>query len=279
MDNKFTEKVQAWLETPEQERDYATGALYYLQLSNNQIVYRNLSMRPERNAMFIEHEIRKYMSFRLAQVTKKEVSDMQKKVDTIVHLRHLDTSCKSADAAKQSSTSVSDNSCSFTQFRAGKRPDHDSLPDNIQALYVENADIMHKMREVHRQLRALSLGNAPCPDSERYPFLKEIIALDKRYHRNWQIYDSFSADGSQQTSQVSSDEEAGSSLIEDRRMEQKNIYRRINLTKGRYKKNPSPALREQIAALYAQLPSPVESLTEELTAMGIIVPASADNER
>jgi hypothetical protein len=47
------------------------------------------------------------------------------------------------------------------------------------------------MRELHLKLRSLSLDNATCPDSERYPFLKEIIALDKKRVQNWDIYDHF----------------------------------------------------------------------------------------
>ena len=118
------------------------------------------------------------------------------------------------------------------------------------------------MRELHLRLRTLSTANVTCPDSERYPFLKELISLDKQYHRNWQVYDSWSADKAA--------ENAEQTLIEDERMRQKNIYRQINLTKGRYKKNPSEALKEQIAVLYSQLASPVETLTAELKDMGII---------
>ena len=79
----------------------------------------------------------------------------------------------------------------FADFKAGKRADHDSLPEDIQALYVENLDIVHRMRELHLKLRTLSLENATCPDSERYPFLKEIISLDKRLHANWDAYDHY----------------------------------------------------------------------------------------
>ena len=45
------------------------------------------------------------------------------------------------------------------------------------------------MREVHLRLRTLSAENTVCPDSERYPFLKELITLDKKYRANWQTYD------------------------------------------------------------------------------------------
>ena len=42
MDNKFTELIKQWLETPSNQRDYSVGALYLLKLSGNQIMYRNI---------------------------------------------------------------------------------------------------------------------------------------------------------------------------------------------------------------------------------------------
>lgn len=49
------------------------------------------------------------------------------------------------------------------------------------------------MRELHLRLRSLSLENSTCPDSERFPFLKELIALDKKLHANWEAYDHYVA--------------------------------------------------------------------------------------
>ena len=91
-----------------------------------------------------------------------------------------------------STTATGENkSEEFAEFKAGKRGDHDQLPDEIKALYVENLDIVHRMRELHLKLRTLSLDGATCPDSDRYPFLKEIITLDKRLHTNWDTYDHY----------------------------------------------------------------------------------------
>lgn len=343
MDNKLTEKIQSWLDTPEDNRDYDLGALFLLQLSNNQIMYRNISRNAKKHAQFIEHQINKYMKFRVATLTHEQVAEMQKKVDMIISLRHLDsgeTGSKEPDKPTVSTnTEVSfiqknptstdgvgfDEACGGTdnihqdnkQFKAGKRLDHDSLPVEIQALYIENGNIIHKMRELHLQLRELSKENATCPDSERYPFLKELIALDKTYHKNWQIYDSWTpqaattasqstvntvaapantAESPANTEQSSATEAAPStseplpaqatteqsqsvataqaaapkSLNTDERQNQKNIYRQINLTKGRYKKNPSDALKEQLAVLYSQLASPTETLTLELRTLHVI---------
>lgn len=277
MDIKFTEKVQAWLDTPAEERDYDQGAIFLLQLSNNQIMYRNLSRNTKKNAQFIEYQIRKYMKFRLADLTHAQVTEMQKAVDKIVALRHLDreeTPVNVGDGTDVTGedtgtvdTPESTNVNVSSEFKAGKRADHDSLPIEIQALYVENGNIIHKMRELHMRLRSLSVENATCPDSERYPFLKELIALDKQYHKNWQVYDSWSAEKAA--------EGAEQKLIEDERQAQKNIYRQINLTKGRYKKNPTDSLKQQIASLYSQLASPVETLTAELRELGILPDADS----
>lgn len=277
MDIKFTEKVQAWLDTPAEERDYDQGAIFLLQLSNNQIMYRNLSRNTKKNAQFIEYQIRKYMKFRLADLTHAQVTEMQKAVDKIVALRHLDREEAPVNVSDDTDVTGEDTGTVDTpestnvnvssEFKAGKRADHDSLPIEIQALYVENGNIIHKMRELHMRLRSLSVENATCPDSERYPFLKELIALDKQYHKNWQVYDSWSAEKAA--------EGAEQKLIEDERQAQKNIYRQINLTKGRYKKAPSDKLKEQIASLYSQLASPVETLTAELRELGILPDADS----
>ena len=174
LDNKFTELIQKWLETPTDERDYAVGALYLLKLSGNQIMYRNIMANPTSKSEFIEYNIRKYYNFRVQALTHYQVEEMQKQVDVIAQ-EHF--SLEENNPAKD--------------FKKGKREDHDSLPDEIQALYVENLSIVQRMREVHLKLRSLSAENATCPDSERYPFLKELIELDKRLHSNWEQYDHF----------------------------------------------------------------------------------------
>ena len=278
MDNNFTKEVKAWLDMPASERDYDKGALYLLQLSNNQIMYRNLSRNAKKHGDFIEHHIRKYMKFRLERLTHEQVQEMQKKVDKIAILRNLDASSEGSYASSggengegndsaSGSTETADSTDSAVsaspKFKAGIRADHDLLPAEIQALYVENASILQKMRELHLILRNLSLDNVACPDSERYPFLKELIELDKKYHSNWKAYDSFSmVEGASNV--------AEQRIIEDERSLQRSIYRQINLTKGRYKKSPSEALKEKLVDLYKQLASPEESLTEELIALGVL---------
>jgi hypothetical protein len=172
MDAKLTNTLKTWFETPENERDYAAGALLLLKLSGNIIMYRNIVSKPDKYSELINFQLQKYYNFRVADLTHKEVEEMSEQVDTIV-ADHLSISTEAEN------------------FKKGKREDHDQLPEDIQALYVENLSLLQQMRELHLQLRNLSLDNVTCPDSERYPFLKELINLDKRMHANWDKYDHY----------------------------------------------------------------------------------------
>lgn len=173
MDHKFTEQIRRWLETPEDERDYSVGALYLLKLSGNQIMYRNIISQIDRRHDVLDYQLQKYYNFRVQALTHAQVEEMAAQVETIV-AEHIPLAAKADE-----------------QPQKGKRPDHDTLPDEIKAKYVENLSLLQRMRELHLRLRSLSLENSTCPDSERYPFLKELISLDKKLHANWEAYDRY----------------------------------------------------------------------------------------
>ena len=185
LNHEFTEKIQQWLDTPHEQRDYEQGALYLLKLNGNQIMYRNLMSNPRGKAEFIEYHLRKHYNFRVKDLTHAQVVAMDKQVEEIV---------------KKHNTFTEDNPAK--EFKQGKRGDHDTLPEEIQALYVENLSLLQRMREVHLKLRTLSTADAPCPDSERYPFLKELIELDTRLHANWDRYDHYVAESTEEPVKV-----------------------------------------------------------------------------
>lgn len=190
LNHDFTEKIQQWLDTPHEERDYEQGALYLLKLNGNQIMYRNLMANPRGKAEFIEYHLRKHYGFRVKELTHAQVVEMEKKVEQIEkkHISFIDSPSAPSTLNSQPST----------EFKQGKRADHDTLPEEIQALYVENLSIVQRMREVHLRLRTLSTADAPCPDSERYPFLKELIELDSKLHANWEQYDHYVAESTEE---------------------------------------------------------------------------------
>ena len=164
-------KVKEWLDANPDERDLAAGALLVLQLTNNRIMYQNFMRRPKQYASRIEYELKKKYQFYLQQLTHEQVTEMGKQVEVISKEHNLPNE--------------------HEEFKKGKRADHDALPVEIQALYAQNLSIMQQMRRLHMQLQLLSVENSTCPDSERYPFLKELIDLDKQYHANWEQYDHY----------------------------------------------------------------------------------------
>lgn len=175
MDHKFTEQIKQWLEKPESERDYIVGALYLLKLSGNQIMYRNIIAQIDRRHDVVDYQLQKYYNFRVQALTHAQVEEMAEQVETIV-AEHIPLAANADQNPAK-----------------GRRADHDSLPDEIKAKYVENLSLLQRMRELHLRLRSLSLENSTCPDSERYPFLKELISLDKKLHANWEAYDHYVA--------------------------------------------------------------------------------------
>ena len=237
MDAKFTQQIQDWLYLPHEQRDYAKGALYLLQLTGNQIMYRNLMANPRRNAKFIESQLQKRLSFHLQRLTHAQVEEMQHQIDTIAR--------KLAPNTGES-------------FKQGKRDDHDLLPDEIQALYVENLGIVQRMRELHLKLRSLSTEDNPARDCDRYPYLKKLIDLDKKLHANWETYDHYTGTD-------------GAAVMEDdAREESRKAVQMINLAKGRYAKKPSEELKAQILALYGNVINPTDKLTADLKELGIL---------
>ena len=178
MDKNLTDKLRQFLDTPNEQKDWNAGAILLLQLTNNPIMYRNISLNPKGKADFILGKLQQFLKARCEIENHNEVMSLQSTVNEIVTQR---TEFSNPDTNPA------------TDFKAGKRADHDSLPDNIQALYVENLDIVHRMRELHLQLRKLSDSTKTIPDSERKPLLDEFIALDKKLHDNWNTYDHYVA--------------------------------------------------------------------------------------
>lgn len=182
MDQKLTQAVQDWLNTPAKDRDLAKGNLYLLQLSGNRIMYQNISHNLQRHADDIEYHLKKYANFRVQSLTHEQVAAMEAEVALIVENDKLAVPVKTK---KQKEAAEA-------EFKKGKRTDHDSLPEEIQACYTSNLSILQKMRNLHTKLQLLSTDTkGTCPDSDRWPFLKDLIALDKEYHENWRKYDAY----------------------------------------------------------------------------------------
>lgn len=175
IDRKLTQQLQQWLEAKAEDRDIATGAMLLRRLVRNLTFAANFERNPKRHMKMAEYQLSKYLPMRLAEITHEDMVVMTKQVAQIAVERKLDQPAR--------------------KKQVGKRPDHDQLPEEIQAYYAENLSIMQNMRACHAQLVLLSTQEkqSVCPDGDRYPFVKEIIALDEKYRQNWQRYDEYPA--------------------------------------------------------------------------------------
>lgn len=241
IDHRLTKQIQNWLESPKESRNLEEGAMLLLRLTGNRILFQNISRRPEKYADYMERELQKRFNYRVKQVTHEQVDAMSAQV---------------AQIASQHLTLQESNPAS--EFQAGKRADHDQLPAEIQAAYVENKHIVQRMRAVHAELRVMTLREGMCPDSDRYPYLKELIELDKKLHENWATYDGYNI--------------AKGEVItrEDARAESRKACGFINLNKKRYAQHPTESLKKRLAEAYAKVVNPTQKMTDELRNLDVI---------
>ncbi len=175
MDNKLTAEIQQWLNTPADKRDIQAGALMMLKLNHNRILFQNAMRRPDKFASKIEYELNKFLKMRLNSITVEEVAELEKEVEAIV-------------VPLIEKANFDENG--EPQFE-GKRADHDELPDEIKAIYVEQATIMHEMRDLHAKLRLKSTPEyKPC---DRYQDVDLLKHTAKKYLANWETYDHYDA--------------------------------------------------------------------------------------
>lgn len=172
-DSSITDALKAFVEAPEDERDYAKAADAILRISGN-LVRHKMWLREglQNHADSITKIASGLYEFRAAKMTSQQVSVM--KVQAAV----------AVDSANQDEP----------KYAAGKRPDHDSLPDEVKGWYVEALDVLHRIQDTHLQMRRLALSQTSCPESELYPFVKDIIRLDNRRLKLWEMYDNFKAE-------------------------------------------------------------------------------------
>lgn len=232
---ELTPKIREWLDTAPQKRDLAAGAELLLRITRNRILYANITRNITAKASLLEYHLQKQLKKRLIDTTHEEVRQMMAQVDAIAEARGIGRSERSP-------------------FQKGKRADHDELPEEVQQLYVENADIMRRMREAHTRLRMINPSNSTCPDSDRYPLAKAIIDYDRRYRDNWNVYDHY----------VKGTPMAATVKAVDARTSQKNAVKTLNLLLGKYAKSPSEAVATRIRDLYAQLANPSDSLRKKM---------------
>lgn len=165
MDHKFTEKIRTWLETPISERNIEEGATMLLQLNRNRVLHQNIIRRGAKMMGKLEYELRKHLRIRDDGKTLHEVVVMEKQVVPTVE------QLLAKPAAEH----------------AGKRADHDELPEDIQKLWEHNFERYTKIKALFEELKAMEKMQ-PC---DRYEKLKLLDEADKAYREALAAYDGY----------------------------------------------------------------------------------------
>lgn len=177
MDNKFTQQISDWLNTPREQRDIPAGAMMLLRLNNNRFLYANILRRPDKFAEKLEYELRKHLRIRLDGLTRADVIKLEAQV---------------IPAAKKTLASPpvvisTDDELPEAKVARGRRDDHDRLPAAVQALWDNNLQLYKTIKNVFEQLKTMEKAQ-PC---DRYEYVKILDEADKKYRANLERYDGF----------------------------------------------------------------------------------------
>lgn len=184
MDHKLTEKIQKYLQTEPAKRDVVEGATLLLSLNRNRILFQNVMRRPEKFADKVEYELKKHLKIRLDDKTIADVAAMDRAVIPMAQEtinRRLEKAANLADDIDTHEELVA------VARHAGKRADHDELPDEIKELWVLSAELWFKIKEIFETLKTMEAA----PPCDRYEFLKMLDEADKQYRANMAKYDTF----------------------------------------------------------------------------------------
>lgn len=179
MDHKLTQRIQDYLSTSVEEREIADGATLLLSLNRNNIMFQQIIRQPHKYADKVEYELQKHLSIRL---NEKTVADVVKMNETVIPLAD--------DTLKLMPVISSDAELPQGIKAKGIRPDHDSLPDEVRALWDESSNLYFRIKELFESLKGMESASA----CDRFELLKQLDECDKKYRDNMKTYDAYVID-------------------------------------------------------------------------------------
>lgn len=190
MDQILTAKIQAFLQLKNPtEAQIIEGATLLLQCNPNRErgIYNTAMRRPKAALPWIRTDLKKYYGIRRRGLTMPEVEKYNR--ETVAHVK--ETLSKVPDNVELDPP-MPGNDAPFVPLLGirGRRDDHDSLPDDIKAIWERNAERWKKMARLHFQLAQMIAkpGYAPCDGNELCYLLRQV---DDDLRNDYAIYDSY----------------------------------------------------------------------------------------
>ncbi|WP_314381132.1 hypothetical protein [Segatella buccae] len=188
VDPKFTKKIQDWLNAEPKANDACVEGAELLRriAPTNRIYMRFFSIaltNPSSILPKVEYELKKHLAYRLDGLTLEQVNQLDATVIPEAEAI-LGEGCPAEDS-EADMTGGGDESETVRQ--RGRRDDHEQLPDEIKALWVDCASLYKQIKEVFEELKSME----DLPSCDRYDKLQVLASMDKRYFRQMQQYDEY----------------------------------------------------------------------------------------
>ncbi len=192
LDPKFTESMVAWLNSEHNTAENVMqGATLLLQLNRNKGLFMRISRNPLRCTDKVVYELKKHLNYRLQGYTIDDIVNLDKEITPQIEVADMETT-KVLELNKVENAPTGDEDVipiiktdGAVAVANGKRPDHDHLPEDIQAIWPQNAERWKKIKATFELLKTL---NAPC---DRFEHLKVLKESWYKYREEMNRYDDY----------------------------------------------------------------------------------------
>ncbi len=182
----FSNLVRSYLREHPADRSLKEGALLCLRINGNELRYNAMMRNLQGNAQAIEDELRQYIQRRDAIPSREEAVQIRKEARTLLN---------SSKGKKNSQPDPGTDSVSAKEFKAGKRADHDSLPEHVQLIFEQNMALKRRMSQYHLEIRNLLKSTKDCASADLKALVTLLKEADVTYRANWKKYDRYGREG------------------------------------------------------------------------------------
>lgn len=250
--------MQAWLAESAHDREsLMRGAEMVLKLTRNMSMYQTIIRRPEKFESKIRYELQKFLPMRLEQMTTQDVKALSAELIPEVK-KAVDE-----EATLSDSDETIDND-TFLPAASGIRPDHDSLPEDVQSVWSDNKERWLKIKQLYNTLLAIE---QPC---DRYEYLKQLKDLWYTYKRELERYDNYVAPDEGETADdaAPSPVEIAKDIANARAYITKNIDKLIELRNESLSSDDATEALDDYNKLLAKMQQRVDTLNSNNAPVG-----------
>ena len=177
----FSSLIRSYLRSDPADRDLSKGALLLLRIHGNEFRYNAMIRNLQANAQRIEDELKDYLRRRDSIPSKEEARQIRKEAQALIE--------------SKGKTSAGLRLCGTPAFKAGKRTDHDSLPEHIQLIFEQNMALKRRMSQYHLEIRNLLKSSKDCASADLKTLVTLLKEADITYRKNWKTYDRYGSQG------------------------------------------------------------------------------------